>query len=126
MGAHENRAVVERFLTEAKLDPRAEAELRSEDHVMEMPQSGELIRGRDTMQAFQERYPVPPEVTVREVRGSGDLFVAELTNDYRGEVFHAVLILEVRDGRIVRDTRYYAAPFDPPAWRADLVEPLET
>jgi hypothetical protein len=125
VGEQENRAVVERFLTDAKLDPAAEAALRSEDYVMEMPQSGERIRGRDNMRAFQEHYPVPPAVTVREIRGSGQLFVAEVTNDYEGRVFHAVLVLEVRDGKIVRDTRYYAEPFDPPAWRARWVEPME-
>ena len=125
MGEQTNRAVVERFLTDAKLDPAAEAELRSEDYVMEMPQSGERIRGRENMRAFQEHYPAPPTVTVHEIRGAGNTFVAELVNDYDGDVFHAVLILEVRDGRIVRDTRYYAEPFEPPSWRSRWVEPME-
>ncbi len=122
MGAQENREVVMRFLTDALLDPAAEAEMRTEDYVMEMPQSGERIRGRENMRAFQENYPSPPSITVREIRGGGDLFVAEVTNDYQGEVFHAVLILEFRNGRIARDTRYYAAPFEAPAWRAQWVE----
>jgi hypothetical protein len=125
VGEQENRAVVERFLTDAKLDPAAEAELRSEDYVLEMPQSGERIRGRENMRAFQENYPAPPTVTVREIRGAGNIFVAELTNDYGGDVFHAVLILELREGEIVRDTRYYAEPFHPPSWRTRWVEPME-
>ena len=122
MGERENRAVVERFLTDAKLDPAAEAQLRTEDYVLEMPQSGERICGRENMRRFQEAYPNPPEVTLRSIRGRGDLFVAEVTNDYQGDVYHAVLVLELRDGRIARDTRYYAAPFEPPAWRAPWVE----
>ncbi len=124
MGERENRAVAMRFLTDALLDPAAEAELRTEDYVMEMPQSGERIRGRENMRAFQENYPSPPSITLREIRGCGDLLVAELTNDYQGELFQVVLILEFRDGKIARDTRYYAAPFDPPAWRAEWVERL--
>ncbi len=125
MGEGENRATLDRFLHDALLDPGAEAELRTEDYVMEMPQSGERIRGRENMRAFQENFPVPPSVTVREVRGSGDLFVVEATNDYDGRVFDAVLILEFRDGRIARDTRYYAEPFAPPEWRAPWVERFE-
>ena len=124
MGERENRAVVERFLTDAKLDPAAEAELRTEDYVLEMPQSGERIRGRENMRRFQEAYPNPPDVTLRSLRGRDDLFVAEVTNDYQGDIYHAVLVLELRDGRIARDTRYYATPFEPPEWRAAWVEPL--
>ena len=41
------------------LSPQAEYELRHEDYVMEMPQSGERIRGREAMRAFQRAYPNP-------------------------------------------------------------------
>ena len=39
------------------LSAEAEYELRHEDFVMEMPQSGERIRGREKMREFQEAYP---------------------------------------------------------------------
>jgi len=71
------------------LSAEAEYELRDPDYVMEMPQSGERIRGRDNMRAFQEAYPDPPTIQPR------------------------------------RDTRYYAEPFEAPAWRAQWVEPME-
>ena len=45
------------------LSPEAEFELRHPDYVMEMPQSGERIRGRDNMRAFQEAYPNPDHPT---------------------------------------------------------------
>jgi hypothetical protein len=35
------------------------------------------------------------------------------------------MVVEFRDGKIWRDTRYYADPFEPPAWRAQWVEPIE-
>jgi hypothetical protein len=44
------------------LSAEAEYELRHPDYVdyvMEMPQSGERIRGRESMRAFQEAYPIP-------------------------------------------------------------------
>jgi hypothetical protein len=34
------------------------------------------------------------------------------------------MIVEFRDGKIWRDARYYAEPFEPPAWRSPWVEPI--
>jgi SnoaL-like domain len=107
------------------LSPEAEYELRHPDYVMEMPQSGERIRGRDTMRAFQEAYPNPPTIQPRRVVGSGDVWVVEGRSDYGGgQIFHVSMIVEFRDGKIWRDTRYYAEPFAPPEWRAQWVEPM--
>jgi hypothetical protein len=60
---------VRRFLTELFSDLSAEAEynVRHQDYVMEMPQSGERIRGRENMRAFQEAYPTPPTIRLRRV-----------------------------------------------------------
>jgi ketosteroid isomerase-like protein len=108
------------------LSPEAEYELRHPDYVMEMPQSGERIRGREAMRAFQEAYPNPPTIQPRRVVGSGDVWVIEARSDYGdGGVYHMAMIVEFRDGKIWRDTRYYAEPFAPPAWRAQWVEPIE-
>src|SRR3712207_7182959 len=61
--------------------------------------------------------------TVRRVVGAGHVWVLEGANDYGAEVWHVALVLEFDDeGRIVRDTRYYAQPLEPPAWRAAWVE----
>ena len=108
------------------LSPEAEYELRHEDYVMEMPQSGERIRGRDRMRAFQEAYPNPPSVTPRRVVGSGNVWVVEGRSDYGGgQISHVAMIVEFLDGKIWRDTRYYAEPFDAPDWRAQWVERME-
>ena len=104
------------------LSPEQEYEARSPDYVMEMPQSGERIVGRDAMRAMQEAFPNPPTATIRRIIGSGDLFVMEAVSDYGGQVFHVSDIVEFSDGKIVRETRYYAEPFDPPEWRAAWVE----
>ena len=108
------------------LSAEAEYELRHPDYVMEMPQSGERIRGRDSMRAFQEAYPNPPTITPRRVVGSGDVWVIEGRSDYGdGQIFDVAMIVEFRDGKIWRDTRYYAEPFEAPEWRAQWVEPME-
>ena len=108
----------------SSLDPDAEYELRHEDFVAEMPQSGERIRGRDNMRAMQRAFPPDsaPTFTVRRITGAGDVWTVEATGDYGGEIFLVVVIFEFRDGRIARETRYYPQPFEPPAWRSQWVE----
>jgi len=49
--------------------------------------------------------------------------VVEGVNDYGGgRVSDFVMILELKDGRIWRDRRYYGEPFEAPEWRAQWVE----
>jgi hypothetical protein len=121
------RPAIERLFAHgdaAALSAEAEYELRDEAYVMEMPQSGERIRSRDDMRSMQEAFPNPPAITLRRVAGAGRVWVIEGVNDYGdGDTWHVVLVLEfTEDGRILRDTRYYAKPFDPPDWRAAWVE----
>jgi hypothetical protein len=115
------------FLTELLSNLGAESgyELRHEDFVMEMPQSGERIRGREKMREFQGAYADPPAMRLRRVLVRDRLWVAEVVSDYRGQVSHAVFIVELRDGKMFRDTRYYAEPFEAPEWRAQWVERME-
>jgi SnoaL-like domain len=102
-----------------------EHDLRHPDFVMEMPQSGERIVGRENMRKMQENYPGPPNIELRRVVGSGDVWVIEMRSDYDGRIYHAVGVVEFRDGKILRETRYYADPFDAPQWRAEWVESME-
>jgi len=103
-----------------------EYDVRHQDYVMDMPQTGERIRGRDAMRAMQEAFPTPPELSLRRVAGAGHVWVVEGVNDYGGDVWHVVVVLELDDdGRIVRDTRYYTQKSEAPQWRAEWVEPLD-
>src|SRR5918998_2076881 len=84
------------------LSAEDEYRVRHPDYVMEMPQSGERIRGREAMRAMQEAFPAPPTITVRRVVGAGHVWVLEGANDYGGEVWHVAPVLEFDDeGRIV-------------------------
>src|SRR5215204_6200687 len=117
-----------RFLTElfSSLSPEEVYEANHEDYVMEMPQSGELVRGRENMRKFQEAYPNSPSIRLRRVLIRDGLWVAEVVNDYGGGQVHDVaMILELKDGKIWRDRRYYAEPFEAPKWRAKWVERME-
>lgn len=91
--------------------------------VIEWPQSGEVIRGKQNIAELRAAYPNPPTATLRRIIGSGDLWAAEMIFDYDGARYYTVLIHEYRDGLVARETCYYAAPFEAPAWRAQWVEP---
>lgn len=118
-----------RFLTELYTVLSAEKEyaLRHEDYMMEMPQSGERIRGRENMLGFQKalarNLPNPPSIRIDRVRVRDGLWVKEGVNDYGdGGISNSVVIYELKDGKIWRDTRYYSQPFEAPRWRAQWVE----
>ena len=122
-----------RFLTEllSNLDPAEEYDARHpDDYVLEMPQSGERIRGREMMRRFQESYstlsPSAPTrgIRLRRVLVNDGLWVVEGVADYDGgrEPLNVVLILELRDGKMWRDRWYFAEPFEAPQWRAQWVE----
>jgi hypothetical protein len=108
------------------LSPEAEYETRHDDYVMEMPQSGERIRGRDAMRRFQDAFgtsSTPPTIQIRRVIVNPGLWFVEGLNDYGGGYrSHVVLVMELKDGKFWRETRYYADPFEAPAWREDIVE----
>jgi hypothetical protein len=77
----------------SNLSAQEEYELRHQDYVMEMPQSGESIRGRERMREFQEAYPTPPAIQLRRVLVREGLWVVEGVIDYGGgQVFDVVLI----------------------------------
>jgi hypothetical protein len=42
--------------------------------------------------------------------------------DYGTEVAHGIHLLELKDGKVIRETDYFAPPFEAPEWRAKWVE----
>ena len=97
--------------------------LMHDDFVQEWPQSGELIEGPDDALAVNRNFPGGlPSMLVRRTRTAGDVAVLEVELTYGdGSVYHGVSIMELRDGKVVRETDYFAQPFDAPQWRAQWV-----
>jgi SnoaL-like protein len=95
-----------------------------DDAVVEWPQSGEVVRGAAACAAVAARQPGGrPTFKIGEVFGSGDRWVATMIGDYgSGRPWHVVMIVDFSGDRIAHRTDYFAEGFDPPAWRADLVE----
>ncbi len=103
-------------------DFEAEHAIYLEDAVLEYPQSGERIRGRRNIQSSRTHQPNKKRLTLRRVVGSGDLWITEYILTYDGRPFHTVSIMEFSDGKVSRETQYFADPFEASAWRAPWVE----
>jgi ketosteroid isomerase-like protein len=95
-----------------------------DDFVQEWPQSGERIVGRDNALAIERSFPGGlPAMRFRRTLAAGDLAVLEVELTYAdGGRYLGVSIIELRDGKVVKETDYYAQPFEAPAWRARWVE----
>ncbi len=143
------RVIVERYAAAvAANDSAALRECLDDDYVGRYPQSGEVIRGVANRVAIGENYPGQEDVslsaTIGEMRGRDDEFVLspswpawsmihltgsddEFTvlatiNYPNGETWYGVMVITVRNGKVWRETNYFAAPFEAPAWREPFVE----
>jgi hypothetical protein len=101
----------------------------TDDFVQEWPQSGERLTKENSIK-LSESYPAmsgkAPTFTYKGMRGASDMFIVEGTIDYGdGVPVSYVGIADLRDGKVSKLTEYFANPFEPPAWRADLVEKME-
>jgi SnoaL-like domain len=111
------RAMLEQHFTSG--DPLLSHEMYQEDAVLEFPQSGERFEGVENLREWRSDYPASTEVEFREIRGSDDLWIVELSIRYdQGPWNFGVSILELRDEKIARETIYISESFEPPEWRA--------
>ena len=117
-------------------------ELRHPEWTVEWPQSGERVRGDANARAMIDNYPgglpnlnagrivgsedrwvATPMYTIQRVVGNGDFWWGDGTVSYPdGSTWSLAVLIQVRDGKIYRETDYFAAPFEAPAWRAPWVE----
>jgi ketosteroid isomerase-like protein len=97
-----------------------------EDFVQEWPQSGERIIGRDNAIAINRHFPGGlPRMKFRRTVAAGPLAVLQVELTYAdGSRYLGVSIIELRDGKITRETDYFAQPFPAPQWRAQWVEKM--
>jgi ketosteroid isomerase-like protein len=103
-------------------DFEAEHRIYRDDAVLEYPQSGERIRGRQNIQASRAAQPNMKRFTVRRVLGGGVLWISELVLTYDGQPFYVVSIMEFEEGEVVRETQYFGEAFEPGPSRAQWVE----
>ena len=138
-----NEEIVTRYgAASAAHDLPALAALRHPDWMVVWPKSGEMVHSSEAFAEIVANYPggapateitrvvgaedqwvVTAGNTVMRVAGSGDFWWSEWRLTYQnGDVYYVVDLLELRDGLVYRETVYWAAPFEAPAWRAPWVE----
>lgn len=107
---------------------RSMLEMAAEDMVNEFPQSGEVFRGRDKIAEMNMNYPAgtgtTPKIALRRILKPGQAWIIETTIDYGdGTPVSGVSIIESgADGKITRQTDYFANPFPAADWRAKYTE----
>jgi ketosteroid isomerase-like protein len=107
-------------------DLEAEHAIYHEDAVLEYPQSRELIRGRHNIQTTRTLQPNKKRFLIHRIRGGGDFWITEYILSYDDRPSYAVSIMEFKNGKIARETQYFAAPFEASAWRRPWVERIDT
>lgn len=125
MSRDENYRVIENYWVAMNTnDWRAAAEFFSDDFVLEWPQSGERIRGRDNFVAVNTNYPANGRwgFAVNQIV-AGETDVVSDVNVTDGVIQGRVLTFsQMRDGKIVSQKEFWPEPFAAPEWRAQWVE----
>jgi len=144
-----NRQLIERYAkAHTEQDWATASEMMASDLTVVYPQSGEMFRGRDDYVRMLSTYPGDLEsnadLTITTIRhrkesvyvttspiAAPTITVTEAGNDFivegvvrypDGGIYNVVGIIELGGGKVERETWYFAAPFEPPAWRAPYVQ----
>jgi hypothetical protein len=138
-----NESCVRRYAAAAAANDTDElARLRHPDWSVQWPQSGERVHSSESFAAIVQQYPggrprvevtrivgtedrwvVTAAQSVMRVAGSGDFWWSEWSMTYPdGQEYRVVDLLELRQGLILRETVYWAPPFEAPEWRRPFVE----
>jgi len=117
------RALLDRHWSAADTnDFAAEHEIYNEDAVLEYPQSRERLCGRQKIQASREAQPNSKRFSVRRILGHGDIWISEFILTYDDQPTYSMSIMEFQNGRVAKETQYFADPFEPGPSRAQWVE----
>jgi ketosteroid isomerase-like protein len=123
MAGDDIRAALDRHWAAADADDfEGEHAIYRDDAVLDYPQSGERIRGRDNIRASRAAQPNAKRFAVRRIVGSGDIWVTEFILSYDGKPSYSVSVMEFVDGQVARETQYFGESFAPGSSRAHLVE----
>jgi hypothetical protein len=119
------RAGIEQHWTASEhADIETEHAIYAAAAILDYPQSGERFRGRSRIRAQRGGHPAERHFTVLRISGGGDLWVSECVITYDGAPAYTVSIMEFTDGLVTHETQYFADPFQAPAGRAALAEPI--
>lgn len=101
------------------------AEQLDPDVVVDWPNTGERMRGRDNYMAVQREYPGTAwHIEILRIVEAGDAVVSEVRVDQDDQRYFAASFFEVSAGKIVRAVEYWSdgEPSPAPEWRAQWME----
>ena len=107
-------------------DFETEHRIYHEDALLDYPQSGERTRGRAKILKQRSIQPNQKRFAIQRIVGSGDLWVTEFILTYDNKPSYTVSIMEFTDDQVSHETQYFADPFPAPAFRAYLVERIDS
>jgi len=91
--------------------------------IMENWPGGLPVAGDIRVVGSEDRYVATPSYTIERIVGAGDVWWADGTSGYPdGSTWFAAAILELREGKLYRETWYFAPPLEAPTWRSRWVE----
>jgi hypothetical protein len=105
-------------------DIEAEHAIYATDAILDYPQSGERFTGRSKIQAQRGGHPAERHFAIRRILGGDSLWVSECVITYDGMPSYSLSVMELTNGFVTHETQYFADPFDAPAGRAALAEPI--
>ena len=123
----DNRQILQRTIEATfRGDFDTAVQAMADDSVVEWPQSGERIVGRQACLTVYKNYPGgSPPYELRRITGGPDVFTVEAKGIYGNDVVFLTSIIEFRDRKIVKQTDYFASAFEAPSWRSQWVERVD-
>ncbi len=102
----------------------AAAQLLHDDYILEWPQSGERVRGKDNFAALNTAYPAQGKWTFKlnHSTADGDMVVTDVSISDGNLQDRCITFSTIRDGKIWKQIEFWPESFEAPAWRAQWVE----
>jgi len=110
-------------------DFRSVGSVLADDFVLEWPQSGEQIRGRDNYAAMNEEYPTTTgrwTFTLNRLIGNDHEAVSDVIVSDGVQTARAISFFEMREGKIVKMVEFWPEPFAALENRKHLVESIDS
>jgi ketosteroid isomerase-like protein len=108
-------------------DFQSVGQVLSDDFVLEWPQSGQRIRGRENFSAMNEEYPAHGRwrFTINRLIGDDVQAVTDVSLTDGVQVARAISFFSIADGKIQKMVEFWPDPFPAEANRKHLVEVMD-
>ena len=95
------------------------ADLLHEDVVYRLPQTGEVVQGRDAFLAWNQNYPEGWHLRLAEAYGDDTGGAARIDAVAEGEPVTALVFVTVSDGLLTEIRDWWPTSYDPPPRHGD-------